>query len=183
MIITIGCLLWSVMTLVSAFVNSFVGLLIPRIMLGVFQAACSPPAYSLIADYFSPDWRTTANAIYSLGIYIGGGLSSLSLIMITSIGWRWCFIVVACCGIGSAVVLVIFVREPKRGGLEKKGTFEEKTEVKKESPVVLTLRALAEIMTNPTARYVTIGASFRFIGGFAIGYYHEKYMVGVFPDY
>jgi hypothetical protein len=47
----------------------------------------------------------------------------------------------------------------------------------------LTLKALGEIVTNPTARYVTIAACFRFIGGFAIGYYHEKYIVGVYPDY
>ena len=44
--------------------------------------------------------------------------------------------------------------------------------VVEESPIVLTFRALAEIFTNPCARNATIAASFRFIGGFAIGYYH-----------
>jgi MFS family permease len=122
MIISFGCILWSLTTLASAFASNFLGLLFPRIFLGIFESACSPPAYSLIADYFPTDYRTTANAVYSLGIYIGGGLSSLSLILITSVGWRWTFIIVAICGVGSGAVLLIFVREPKRGGMENKGT-------------------------------------------------------------
>ena len=73
--------------------------------------------------------------------------------------------------------MFIVVREPKRGGNDKK----EKSTVRQESPVILLLRALAEIFVNPTARNVTIAGCFRFIGGFAIGYYHEKYLVGVYP--
>ena len=179
MIISAGCILWSATTLASAFAHKFWQLLVPRIFLGVFESACSPPAYSLIADYFPADYRTTANAVYSLGIYIGGGLSSLSLIMITSVGWRWTFIIVSLIGIASGVILLIFVREPKRGGFD---TVKKVVPTNQESPIILTLKAMSELFTNPTCRNVTIAASFRFIGGFAIGYYHEKYLVGVYPD-
>jgi sugar phosphate permease len=148
--------------------------------LGIFESACSPPAYSLIADYFPAQYRTTANAVYAFGIYIGGGLSSLSLIIITSVGWRWAFIIVAVIGILSGVIMFIVVREPKRGGLDKKMVTRDPN-VKLESPLVLMLRALAEIFINPTARNVTIAGCFRFVGGFAIGYYHGKYITTVYP--
>lgn len=176
-----ACICWSLCTIGSGFATGFVGLLIPRILLGVFEAACTPPSYSIIADYFSAEYRTTANAVFSLGIYIGGGLSSLSLLMFTATGWAWSFIIIGITGLVSAVIMLVVVREPKRGGrdLVKK---EQNTE-KLESPIILTLRALAEIFTNPTARNVAIAGSFRFVGGFAIGYYHEKYFNGVYPAY
>ena len=86
-----------------------------RILLGVFEAAGNPAAYSLIADYFHPDYRTRANSIYSLGIYIGGALSSLTIIFISGLGWRWTYGLIGLIGIGFGVVGIIFVMEPVRG--------------------------------------------------------------------
>lgn len=112
LIISVGGILWSIPTIATGFANSFVGLLIPRLFLGVFESICSPVAYSIIADYFAPETRTTANAVYSLGIYIGGGLSSLSLILITSVGWRWSFIIVGIIGVAVGTLSLIVVKEP-----------------------------------------------------------------------
>lgn len=50
------------------------------------------------------------------------------------------------------------------------------------NPLVLFLRASAEIFTNPTCRWVCIAGSFRFFGGYAIGYYLQSYFGGVYPD-
>jgi MFS family permease len=63
-------------------------LFIFRVGLGVFESACNPAAYSLIADYFHPSVRTTANSVYSLGIYIGGALSSISTLIINGAGYE-----------------------------------------------------------------------------------------------
>jgi MFS family permease len=41
----------------------------------IAEASLSPSAYSLIADYFPPHRRGFALGIYSMGIYIGSGLS------------------------------------------------------------------------------------------------------------
>ena len=61
-------------------------LVIARLGLGLFQSAMGSSAYSLIADYFPPEKRTFANSIYSLGIYIGQSLSSLTIILINGVG-------------------------------------------------------------------------------------------------
>ena len=111
----VACILWSSMTALSA-LSSGIGLLIvTRIFLGVFEAACNPPAYSLIADYFHPSHRAFANSIYSLGIYIGGALSSLTIVFITGLGWKWTFLLIGFIGMGSGVLGIIFIMEPERG--------------------------------------------------------------------
>ena len=44
-----------------------------RMGVGVGEATASPTAYSLISDYFPKRQRATALAVYSSGIYLGGG--------------------------------------------------------------------------------------------------------------
>jgi hypothetical protein len=44
------------------------------------------------------------------------------------------------------------------------------------------LRACGEIFVNPTCRWVCVAGSFRFFGGYAIGYYMPSYFGKVYPD-
>lgn len=111
----LSCILWSAMTALSAISTHFWLLVLTRIFLGVFESAGNPAAYSLIADYFKPEKRATANSIYTLGIYIGGALSSLTIIIITSVGWRWSFAIIGYIGMFAGIICLIFVREPIRG--------------------------------------------------------------------
>jgi MFS family permease len=99
-VLSVSCILWSLTTLISGFATNFTGLLVPRIFLGFFESACDPPCYSLIGDYFSLSYRSRAYGIFSTGLFIGIGLSSLCLLMITSIGWRFSFITLGLVGIG-----------------------------------------------------------------------------------
>jgi MFS family permease len=46
-----------------------------RMGVGVGEAALSPAAYSLVADYVPPRRMSTAIGVYGAGIYIGSGLS------------------------------------------------------------------------------------------------------------
>jgi MFS family permease len=61
-IIAIGLTLWSGMTALSGFSQSFTQLALARIGVGVGEAALSPPAHSLLADYFPVSRRSTALA-------------------------------------------------------------------------------------------------------------------------
>ena len=100
------------MTALTSISNGLGLLIVFRIALGIFESACNPPAYSLIADYFHPDNRAFANSIYSLGIYIGGALSSLTILFITGLGWRWTYGLVGIIGAGTGVLGFIFILEP-----------------------------------------------------------------------
>jgi len=64
--------LWSLMTVLCGFAYSFIALFVFRIGVSIGEAGCSPPANSIIADYFIPSERSTAVSVYALGIPLGG---------------------------------------------------------------------------------------------------------------
>ena len=74
-LMTVGLALWSAMTAFSGFARDAATLSVARIGVGVGEATASPSAYSLISDWFPARLRATALAIYSSGLYIGGGVS------------------------------------------------------------------------------------------------------------
>ena len=74
-LLSIGLALWSTMTALSGFAFNKLTLSLARMGVGVGEATASPTAYSLISDYFPKKQRATALAIYSSGLYLGGGVS------------------------------------------------------------------------------------------------------------
>ncbi len=115
-IIAVSLALWSLMTALCGAARGFVTLALTRIGVGVGEAGCSPPAHSLIADYFGPRERSTALAIYSLGIPVGAALGNLiGGYVNVSLGWREAFYIVGLPGILLAIFVKIFLREPARG--------------------------------------------------------------------
>ena len=74
---------------------SFTSILTFRILTEVCLSACFPLCFSLISDTFHPKFRARASAVYTLGLYFGVGVSSLSLNMVMNIGWRNTYRVIA----------------------------------------------------------------------------------------
>ena len=73
-IIAGGLFFWSLMTALSGLARSFSVLATFRVGVGIGEASATPAAYSMLADYYSPKLRATVIAIYSGGVYIGGGI-------------------------------------------------------------------------------------------------------------
>ena len=111
--------IWSGATALSGLAMNFWHLLAARIAVGVGEAGCSPPAHSMIADYFPASQRATALGIYSLGIpfgimfglFAGGWINEF-------FGWRAAFFVVGIPGLLLAVLVRFTIREPERGMAE-----------------------------------------------------------------
>ncbi len=108
--------IWSGMTALSGLAQNYSQLLLARIGVGIGEAGGSPPAHSMISDYYPPARRGTALSIYSTGVHLGvllgfllGGLISQAY------GWRIAFMAVGIPGVVLALVLVLTVREPVRG--------------------------------------------------------------------
>ncbi|MDP6978867.1 MAG: MFS transporter [Myxococcota bacterium] len=115
-IISLAVFVWSGMTAITGFAQSFVHLVLARIGVGIGEAGCSPPAHSLISDYFPPERRATALAIYSMGIPIGSGLGFLLGGWLDEwFDWRTAFIVVGAPGIALALLVKLTLKEPVRG--------------------------------------------------------------------
>jgi len=111
--------IWSGMTALSGLAQNYTQLLLARIGVGIGEAGGSPPAHSMISDYYPPAQRATALAIYSTGIYLGVAAGYLFGGVISEVyGWRIAFMVAGVPGILLAVMLVLTVREPVRGRWE-----------------------------------------------------------------
>ena len=118
--------IWSAMTAVSGLAQNFWHLLLARIGVGVGEAGCSPPAHSMLADYFPTENRATALGIYSLGIpfgilfgFIAGGWLN------EFFGWRVAFFIVGVPGLLLAILVRLTLREPPRGMAEGRVADEE----------------------------------------------------------
>ena len=115
-IIAVALTVWSLMTALCGMAQNFIQLLIARIGVGVGEAGCSPPAHSLISDYFPVDERASAMARYALGIPIGTLFGFLLGGWINEFfGWRVAFMVVGIPGVLFAIVVKMTLREPPRG--------------------------------------------------------------------
>jgi predicted MFS family arabinose efflux permease len=107
------------MTVCSGLARNFLQLALARVGVGIGEAAGSPPAHSLLSDYFPPSRRATALSIYSSGIYIGVMFGYLAGGWLSEIfTWRVAFFVVGAPGLVMALVVRFTVREPVRGSTE-----------------------------------------------------------------
>ena len=76
-IIAVGIALWSLATAACGLSRNFTQLLFSRISVGIGEAALTPAAMSMIADYFPKAYRPRAISVYVMGIYLGSGLANL----------------------------------------------------------------------------------------------------------
>jgi len=70
-IIALGLAAWSILTAVQGAARAFGLLALARVGVGVGEATTGPSAHSLISDYFRPERRATAIAVYTLGGHLG----------------------------------------------------------------------------------------------------------------
>jgi len=111
--------LWSAMTAISGLAANIVHLTLARIGVGIGEAGCSPPAHSMIADYYPPEERSTAMGFYTIGISAGIMLAYLAGGWVAeNIGWREALYIVGVPGIVLAVVVRFTLVEPERGSSE-----------------------------------------------------------------
>ncbi len=137
-LMAIGLALWSTMTALSGFAKNAMTLTVARIGVGVGEATASPSAYSLISDWFPARLRATALAIYSSGLYLGGGISLLIGGLVVEnwnaaypeggplglAGWQAAFLAVGVPGLILAL-WVLTLREPVRGAIDGMPTPED----------------------------------------------------------
>jgi len=130
-LLSIGLTLWSAMTALSGFAYNQLTLTLARMGVGVGEATASPTAYSLISDYFPKRQKATALAIYSSGLYLGGGVSLFIGASIVEtwnraypaggpvglVGWQAAFLAVGIPGLLLAL-WVASLREPVRGAMD-----------------------------------------------------------------
>lgn len=160
-IIALALAVWSGMTALSGFAQNFWQLLLARVGVGLGEAGGSPPAHSLISDYFPPEKRGTAMSIYSSGLYFGilvgyvvGG------VVADAVGWRYTFMLLGVPGVLFALLLAAVVREPPRGRWESASVNAYKPTLRE------TLKVLA---SYKSFMYLCIATAIANFGGYGTG--------------
>jgi predicted MFS family arabinose efflux permease len=121
-IITASLLVWSALSALCGAARGFSQLLLIRVGVGVAEAGCSPPAHSLISDYFEPSRRSSALSIYSCGISFGYLLAAVAGGYVAQHwGWRAACAMVGLPGLVVALLIKGFIQEPPRGHSEPLG--------------------------------------------------------------
>jgi len=152
--------IWSLMTALSGMAANVVYLTLARIGVGIGEAGCSPPAHSIIADYYPPENRSTAMGFYTAGISAGIMLAYLAGGWVAeNIGWRAAFFIVGLPGL----VLAAFVRfslvEPCRG-------FSEQRQATASQPGLL---QVARFLTHrPSFWHMAVAAGLSSFVGYAV---------------
>jgi MFS family permease len=76
--ILIGSVLtWSIMAVFCGLATNYGELVIARIGVGVGEAALTPAVFSFLADYFPPQQRGRAMALFYIGTPVGSGLATM----------------------------------------------------------------------------------------------------------
>ena len=122
-IITIALALWSVFTAACGLAQNFWQLFIARMGVGVGEAGGVAPSYSIISDYFPPEKRARALAVFSFAIPIGSAVGIVLGGVLTSLlDWRWAFIIVGAAGLVFAPIFRASMKEPPRGRFDPPGS-------------------------------------------------------------
>ncbi|GAB5457300.1 MAG: MFS transporter [Henriciella sp.] len=168
----IGCaiLLWSGMTVLCGLATSFWMLFIFRLGVGVGEAGLTPPANSLISDYFKPTSRAQALAIYAMGITVGTFFANLFVGLTgAQVSWQQTFIIIGIAGIPVGILMILSVKEVPRGYSDPPGA------TRQESPGIFD--TLKELGTKPTFWWTTAGATLASFVGYGIGNFIISFLV------
>ncbi|MDX2154285.1 MAG: MFS transporter [Bryobacteraceae bacterium] len=127
---------WSFCTAACGVARTFGQMMLLRMGVGLGEATLNPCAYSMIADSFPPDRRSTALSVYSMSMSIGAGLAYLAggfVIRFASVQEAWMLpfvgsvrpwqLILIEVGAGGLLftALLFTIREPARTGAGRQG--------------------------------------------------------------
>jgi len=119
-ILSLSLVVWSAMSAWCGLTRTAFQFMIARIGVGVGEAGGTPPANSIIGDYFPAGRRPMAMAIFALGAPLGAWMGAdLAGWVANLYGWRAAFFVLGVPGVAIGLLVWATIREPERGRLDQ----------------------------------------------------------------
>lgn len=108
--------IWSALVAFAGSANSFMALVLTRVGIGAADAGGQPCSVSIISDLYPTQRRASAVAIFFVGVPLGMASGFIvGAIVAGQLGWRTAFYVAAAPGVLLTILLLLLVKEPKRG--------------------------------------------------------------------
>jgi MFS family permease len=169
-VIAASVAIWSAMTALCGLAQNFWQLALARVGVGIGEAGAIPPSQSLIADYFPPEKRTRALAIFMsaatvgyLAAFVGGAQIAAAY------GWRAAFLVMGLPGLLLALLAWFGLKEPRRQP-------DRMPSEQDHEPLGATFRALA---AKPTYVLLTTAFVVYFLMAYGALYFVPAYLIRV----
>lgn len=168
-VVSLAVAVWSGMTALSGLAQNYGHLLLARVGVGLGEAGGSPPAHSMISDYYPPAQRATALSVYSSGIYFGILLGFLfGGVIADAFGWRMAFMVVGIPGVVFALVLRLMLKEPLRGRWDGAAQDRAKPTLK---------QTFAVLRNRPSFWYLALGSAFISFVSYGNGNFFPSFLI------
>jgi len=117
-LLALASFIWGSTTWLNALAPNYSTFLVTRASTGVDDASY-PGIFSLLADYFGPRMRGKVYGLIQVAQPIGFMLGTLLATLLGgAMGWRSVFFITGGAGVILAIVILIGVREPRRGQAE-----------------------------------------------------------------
>lgn len=147
---------WSSMTALISAAEGFLLILVLRMGVAIGEATCLPTSYSLLSDYYPPEKRGRAIAIFVMSFPLGSMLGIAGAgALADRFGWRAAFVVLGGLGLVLVPMLLLLLREPPRGGFHADAAHEP---TKPPPPL---LDAMRMLWNRREFRYVALGLGFQ----------------------
>jgi len=170
-VIVWGVAAWSVMTAFCGLARNFGELALARVGVGIGEATLNPAAHSLLSDWFPPERRSTALALYNLG----GSFGIMTGFMLGGVigetfGWRAAFLVVGLPGLALSIATRFVLEEPERGAMEG---------VRVEAGVAGTREVIAFMLRQPTFRHLAVASAFYSFAAYGFTIWGSAFLIRV----
>jgi MFS family permease len=129
-VLSLGCFLWGIFTLLTSFAVGFIDIIVWRAITGIGLAVIVPTTQSLIADYFPPEKSGTAFGWLGLTGVIGAVVGTVYATALVVSGepifhidaWRFVLISMAFISMFIGLLVLLVAKDPIRGASERQLT-------------------------------------------------------------
>jgi len=173
-LIATACFIWSAFTAAGGLAHNFLQLASSRFGVALGESVLHPAGTSMIADLFAPARRRFALSVFlsggPLGLVFGLALGGF---LADRVGWRETLLILAAPGVIAALLMLLTVREPRRGASDARPDSSMEP--------VPTVRALvATLIAMPVFRHLLAASVIFIMAGAAINGFTAVYLVRTF---
>jgi predicted MFS family arabinose efflux permease len=193
-VLTVGsCIAWSLAILATSFSADYSQVVVCRIIMGLMCAFATPSAYTLIRDTFPSDRTASASSLYGAGVYFGGALSSLSILLDNQWGWRGTMQTITVFGLiaaSSAFLLLDPDKKIRKGSSKPRlstttsnvGDASQTMDSNGKDNTTSLLSGGLSILSSQRVQLLFLASFLRFCAGLSIAVWAAPYFRLTFPD-
>lgn len=164
-IVAICCGIWSLATAACGMATQYWHMFAARMTVAVGEAGGMGPSISVVSDLYPPKMRSFAISLFMMGPNLGTLLGLVIGGMVAQYyGWRAVFLAFGIPGVILAVLVYLFVKEPKRGAYEQSAAATVKPK-----PRESMFRQVGGLLAMKPMRYICMACGTAGIAGYGYG--------------